>query len=72
MLQIIILIMCFYLVLKGKEFQFIAASSTHENREENLESAIFWSRMCYAAAVVFVVISFVQSSETTSRLSQFQ
>jgi hypothetical protein len=39
MLQLVIWMLCVYLILKGVELRLIAASSSHESREANMGSA---------------------------------
>jgi len=62
MMQIVIWMLCVYLLLKGKELQFIAASSSHENREHNLRHARSWSWLAYAAAGIFFLLSLAQGN----------
>jgi hypothetical protein len=61
--------LCVYFVLKGKELQLIAASSTHENREANLKSAVMWSWLAYTAAIIFALLLIVQGESVSSSSS---
>jgi len=60
MLQIVIWMLCVYLILKGKELEQIAAAASHEHREENLRSAKIWARFAYVAAAGFFLLSLAQ------------
>ncbi|UZW54970.1 hypothetical protein NUH86_16065 [Sphingobium sp. JS3065] len=71
MIQIAIWLLCAYLVFKGKELQFIAASSTHESRDENLKSAKTWARAAYAVAVIFFILSIAQGNSFPTPPSNF-
>jgi hypothetical protein len=59
MMQIGIWMLCVYMVLKGKELEHIAAASTHEDRQVNLDNAQQWKAVAYIAAVLFFLISIV-------------
>lgn len=62
MIQIAIWLLCAYLVFKGKELQFIAASSSHESRDDNLSSARAWGRAAYVVAAIFFILSVAQGN----------
>ena len=62
MMQIVIWMLCVYLLLKGKELQLIAAASDNEHREHNLASARVWSALAYVSALIFFVLSVMQGN----------
>ncbi len=69
MMQIVIWMLCVYLLLKGKELQLIAAASDNDNREHNLSSARVWSALAYVSAIIFFVLSIGQGSQIPSASS---
>ncbi|OYW87305.1 MAG: hypothetical protein B7Z20_05435 [Sphingobium sp. 32-64-5] len=62
MIQIVIWMLCFYLVVKGRELELTASASMHENRERDLRSAKRWSIACNLVAILFFIISIAQSA----------
>jgi hypothetical protein len=62
MIQIVIWMLCVYLVLKGKELELIASASSHENREHNMDHARRWAILAYIAAIGFFILSLMQGS----------
>ncbi|WIA57639.1 hypothetical protein N6H05_07530 [Sphingobium sp. WTD-1] len=62
MIQIVLWMLCVYLIFKGKELVFIAAASSHESREHNIESAKRWARAAYVAAGIFFILSIAQGN----------
>lgn len=62
MIQIVIWMLCFYLLVKGKELQFTASASMHEHRDRDLRSANRWAIACNLAAILFFIISIAQSA----------
>jgi hypothetical protein len=66
MLQLVVWMLCVYMVLKGKELQLIAGSSSDEYRPGMLRSARAWSIVAYVAAGVFFLFSLVQGNSMPS------
>ena len=62
MLQIVIWMMCVYMVLKGQELQQIARSSQAADRDAQMKTAGGWATFAYIAAVIFFALSLVQGS----------
>ena len=62
MIQIVIWMLCVYLVLKGAELRGIAMASTHESRGRQLVFATVWAVIAWIAAAFFFWISIVQGS----------
>lgn len=63
MLQLVIWILCIYLLLKGAELRLIAASSTHESRQAHMRSALIWAVLAWVAAVLFFYLSIEQGNQ---------
>ncbi len=63
MIQIVIWMLCVYLILKGVELRGIAAASTHESRDSQLRMATLWGLFAWIAAVGFFILSLEQGSE---------
>jgi hypothetical protein len=68
MIQITIWILCVYLILKGKELQYLASSSRDDVRDILIKNAKFWSNVAFVAAFVFFVISIAQGNSMPSDL----
>lgn len=63
MLQIVIWMLCVYLVLKGAEIWHIAAASSHESRTSNMRVAAAWGVLAVLAAIFFFWLSIEQTSQ---------
>jgi len=62
MIQIGILLMCVFLIYKGKELELIAAASLHEDREKLKRSASRWSGGALVVALIFAFWAIVQGA----------
>lgn len=60
MLQILIWMLCVYLVLKGVELRLTAAASSHESRDNNMQTAKIWAFVAWSAAGIFFAMSLMQ------------
>lgn len=63
MLQIVIWMLCVYLVLKGAEIWHIAAASSHESRSANMRVATVWGVLAVLAALFFFWMSIEQVNQ---------
>ena len=66
MLQIVIWMLCVYLLLKGPELRLTAQASTHETRDSLIKSAGVWEIVAYIAAIVFFGLSILQGNSVPS------
>jgi uncharacterized membrane protein len=63
MIQIIIWILCVYLILKGAEIYHIAAASVHDSRGRQVAISFIWASVAWLAAAFFFYLSLEQVSQ---------
>lgn len=63
MLQIVIWMLCVYLIVKGVELRIIAQASSHESRGRIVEVATVWMIICILAAGIFFWLSIEQGNQ---------
>ena len=66
MLQIIIFLLCIYLVFKGKELLLLADLQPAETRERASKSAFNWFRASVIFAIIFALWAMLQGSTMPS------
>lgn len=71
MLQIVIWMLCVYMVFKGQEMVITARSSAPDVRDEAVKAAQVWALLAYAAALVFFVLSLLQGASGPSMPPRF-